>query len=260
VSPAACWFTRRTRRGSVTVFLTGDDPAQATKARELIEGGDLFVPTSVLLETEWVLRSGYGFAPERLVRALRNFAGLPGVTLEDPGLAARALDWAEQGSTSPTPPPRGCPGCTAFMSFDRRLGKAAAGVEECGWRRLSCPAAGRARRRAQRARQGRARDCRLNPSRTRRASRIPEPKVNGRRKLAPQIRRWSSGYSPRRDERGDKNTLRSSLHPVFGMHRDMVLRALHPSARPWGRQRGQADNIGRPSRLGSASTSRCRPA
>lgn len=114
-------------------FLTGDDPAQAAKARQLVEGGDIFVPTSVLLETEWVLRSGYGFAAGRLVRALRDFAGLPGVTLEDPGLAARALDWAEQGLDFADALHLGASqGCTAFLSFDRRLAKAAAGVVEVG--------------------------------------------------------------------------------------------------------------------------------
>src|SRR5690242_6524315 len=95
----------RRRRGGVRAidtnvvvrFLTGDDPGQAARARKLMEGGDLFVATSVLLETEWVLRSGYGFASERIVRVLRDFAGLPGVTLEDPLLVARALDWAAQG-------------------------------------------------------------------------------------------------------------------------------------------------------------------
>lgn len=73
----------------VVRFLTGDDPAQAARARRLIEAGEIFVATSVLLESEWVLRSGYGFATERIVPALREFAGLPGVTLEDPLLAAR---------------------------------------------------------------------------------------------------------------------------------------------------------------------------
>jgi predicted nucleic acid-binding protein len=108
-------------------FLTGDEPAQAAKARKLVEDGEIFVPTSVLLETEWVLRSGYGFATGPLVRALRAFAGLPGVTLEDPQLAARALDWAEQGLDFADALHLGAArDCTAFMSFDRKLAKATA--------------------------------------------------------------------------------------------------------------------------------------
>jgi predicted nucleic-acid-binding protein len=111
----------------VVRFLTGDDPAQAARARGLIEAGDIFVATSVLLETEWVLRSGYGLATERIVPAMRAFAGLAGVTLEDPQLAARALDWAEQGlDFADALHLVRAEGCSAFMSFDRKLAKAAA--------------------------------------------------------------------------------------------------------------------------------------
>jgi predicted nucleic-acid-binding protein len=112
-------------------FLTNDHPAQAAKARKLIGGGDIFVATTVLLESEWVLRSGYGFTSDRLVRALRDFAGLPGVTLEDPQLAARALDWAEQGLDFSDALHLGrAQGCTAFLSFDRKLAGAAARLSE----------------------------------------------------------------------------------------------------------------------------------
>jgi predicted nucleic-acid-binding protein len=115
----------------VVRFLAGDDPAQTASARQLIEGGDIFVSTSVLLETEWVLRRGYGFTAARLVRALRDFAGLPGVALEDPQLAARALDWAEQGLDFADALHLGAAqGCTAFLSFDRKLAKAAAGMSD----------------------------------------------------------------------------------------------------------------------------------
>lgn len=112
-------------------FLTGDDPAQGAKARRLIEAGDIFVATSVLLETEWVLRSGYGFETARIVQALRDFAGLPGVSLEDPLLAARALEWAGQGIDFADALHLGrAEGCEAFVSFDRRLAKAAARVAD----------------------------------------------------------------------------------------------------------------------------------
>lgn len=78
-------------------FLTKDDPEQYAKARALIEGGDIFVATTVLLEGEWVLRSGYGYARKDIISALRSFGGLPGVTLENPHATAQALEWAEAG-------------------------------------------------------------------------------------------------------------------------------------------------------------------
>ena len=40
---------------------------------------NVFVSTTVLLESEWVLRSAYGLAAKEIAMALRAFAGLPGV-------------------------------------------------------------------------------------------------------------------------------------------------------------------------------------
>lgn len=112
-------------------FLTGDEPGQAAKARALIEAGDIFVASSVLLEAEWVLRGGYGFDAGRIVEQLRAFAGLPGVAVEDPQLLARALDWAAQGLDFADALHLGrAQGCTAFLSFDRKLAKAAARLSD----------------------------------------------------------------------------------------------------------------------------------
>lgn len=63
----------------VVRFLTGDDPEQAGRVRALIDEGGVFVSAVVLLESDWVLRSAYGFAGGRVASALRVFAGLPGV-------------------------------------------------------------------------------------------------------------------------------------------------------------------------------------
>ena len=43
------------------MYLVGDDPGQAARARRLIDNKDVFVCTTVLLEIEWALRSVYGF-------------------------------------------------------------------------------------------------------------------------------------------------------------------------------------------------------
>lgn len=37
-------------------YLTGDDPAQVVKARAIIGREPVFVPGTVVLEVEWVLR------------------------------------------------------------------------------------------------------------------------------------------------------------------------------------------------------------
>jgi predicted nucleic-acid-binding protein len=115
----------------VVRFLTGDDAGQARKARALVSEGNLFVATSVLLESEWVLRSAYDFSAKQIVQAFRAFAGLPGITLEDPALIARALDWTEQGMDFADALHLGrVEGCSAFLSFDRKLARQAASLSD----------------------------------------------------------------------------------------------------------------------------------
>jgi predicted nucleic acid-binding protein len=107
-------------------YLTGDHPKQSVRARKLIDGEDVFVCTTVLLETEWVLRCVYDYAAVRLATALRAFAGLPHVTLEDAGAAAQALDWTEGGLDFADALHLAKAGeCQAFISFDQRFARAA---------------------------------------------------------------------------------------------------------------------------------------
>lgn len=78
-------------------FLVRDDAAQAETARKLIEAGAVFVPLTVCLETDWVLRSAYGFSRPEVAGALRAFAGLPGVEMEAAGRLVRALACSDAG-------------------------------------------------------------------------------------------------------------------------------------------------------------------
>jgi predicted nucleic-acid-binding protein len=111
----------------VVRFLTNDDKRQARAARDAIAGGDILIPTTVLLESEWVLRGAYGFTGADIVAAMRGLVGLPGVAAENPANLAQALDWMSRGMdfadalhlSSAT-------GCSAFLTFDHRLVKAAA--------------------------------------------------------------------------------------------------------------------------------------
>jgi predicted nucleic acid-binding protein len=112
-------------------YLTGDHPRQSAKARALIDGNDVFVCTTVLLETEWVLRSVYGHAPARLASALAAFAGLARVKLEDPAVIAKALDWMEKGMDfADALHLLKAEGCEAFLSFDQNFAKAANTLSE----------------------------------------------------------------------------------------------------------------------------------
>ncbi|MFN0192093.1 MAG: type II toxin-antitoxin system VapC family toxin [Aestuariivirga sp.] len=110
----------------VVRYLARDDPKQSRKARELIDRRPVFVATTVLLETEWVLRGVYKLGPQDAARALTAFAGLPNVNLEDAGLAAKALDWALQGMDfADALHLARAAACAAFLTFDRRFVAAA---------------------------------------------------------------------------------------------------------------------------------------
>jgi predicted nucleic acid-binding protein len=107
-------------------YLTGDHPRQSAKARAVIDGEDIFVSTTVMLETEWVLRSVYNFDSAQVCVALRGFAGLPRVSLEDPALVATALDRTAHGLDFADALHLGrAEDCDAFATFDRQLIRAA---------------------------------------------------------------------------------------------------------------------------------------
>ena len=57
--------------------LTGDDPAQAAKARRVIGQQPTVVTKAVMLEVEPLLRGGFDPAPEQVLPALRGLASLP---------------------------------------------------------------------------------------------------------------------------------------------------------------------------------------
>ena len=106
----------------VVRYLTGDHPRQAAKARAIIEGGDVFVGTTVLLESEWVLRSVYGYSGPEVAAALRAFAGLPEVSVESPANLAEALDRAENGMDFADALHLGAAArCESMLTFDRRF-------------------------------------------------------------------------------------------------------------------------------------------
>jgi predicted nucleic-acid-binding protein len=107
-------------------YLTNDDTGQAAQVRRLIAREQVFVPLTVLLETAWVLRAVYGFPATQIVAALRGFAGLTRVVVENASAAACALDWAERGldfadalHLAAARPHEG------LVSFDRALASAA---------------------------------------------------------------------------------------------------------------------------------------
>jgi predicted nucleic-acid-binding protein len=78
-------------------YLAADDAAQTKRAQALIDGGEVWLSLTVVLETERVLRSSYRFSPGEIVAAFRTLAGQPTVSVENPSALAGALRLCEAG-------------------------------------------------------------------------------------------------------------------------------------------------------------------
>jgi predicted nucleic-acid-binding protein len=106
----------------VVRYLARDDSAQTAHATRLLRSERILLLKTVLLESEWVLRSMYGFDRNTILGALRGLAGLPSVRVEDEAGVAQALSWFAAGMdfadalhlASATTANR-------FVTFDRRL-------------------------------------------------------------------------------------------------------------------------------------------
>ena len=113
-----------------------DDPSdpqalvQRPAARKIFEeAGALFVPVTVVLELEWVLRAFYGFSKAQFAKVVRHLAGLPHVTLDSAPIVLAALqdhsdglDFADALHLARATPARQWPASTIGSSRDARGG------------------------------------------------------------------------------------------------------------------------------------------
>ena len=107
-------------------FVVKDDPRQAEAARDLLANETTFISSTVLLETEWVLRSSYRFPKAGVLAALKAICALPGTVLDEPERVRTAIDWADGGMDfADAIHIAGAADCNAFVTFDRSLAKSA---------------------------------------------------------------------------------------------------------------------------------------
>jgi predicted nucleic-acid-binding protein len=112
-------------------FLVKDDDAQSARARDVLGGGAIFVPLTVVLECEWVLRSLYGFSRPAVIAALEAFCGAPGVAVGEAAAVKRALRLARQGlDFADALHLAQASQCEAFVTFDKRLARKAERLAE----------------------------------------------------------------------------------------------------------------------------------
>lgn len=103
-------------------YLTRDDERQARVARRLLEGSQIYVTKTVLLELEWVLRSLYDQSAADCHRLIAALAGARNVSVEDPDGVARALEWFGRGMDfADALHLAGSSPAESFSTFDRHL-------------------------------------------------------------------------------------------------------------------------------------------
>lgn len=103
-------------------FLTNDDPAQARRARRLVEQGEVLIPLTVLLEAEWVLRAAYGFELAQIHAAFIGLLGLPNLHMQAADRVQKALEWFAGGlDLADALHLVLADDATAFATFDQKL-------------------------------------------------------------------------------------------------------------------------------------------
>lgn len=109
----------------VVRFLTVDDPRQSEIAADCIRAG-LFIPHTVLIETEWVLRSVYRWTARRINAEMTDLLALQSVEVDQRDALYWALDrhrhgadWADMLHVIASG------GHNAFLTFETGMIKAA---------------------------------------------------------------------------------------------------------------------------------------
>jgi predicted nucleic-acid-binding protein len=101
-------------------LLIDDDPEQVAAVRSLVAAGPIWIASTVLLETAWVLHSFYGMEQNVIREALAKLPATTNVHIENEAsfmyslkLMADGVDIADAMHLAGTPPG------ASFASFDR---------------------------------------------------------------------------------------------------------------------------------------------
>jgi predicted nucleic-acid-binding protein len=78
-------------------LLVNDDPVQAAAAHQAMAAEPVFVPKTVVLELEWVLRSVYRRSSSAVAIAIEGLLAAEDISVEDAVAVKRALAWFKEG-------------------------------------------------------------------------------------------------------------------------------------------------------------------
>ncbi len=113
-------------------FLTRDDERRYKKAYAILKSKEIFIPDTVILETEWVLRYAYEFEPEDIYNAFTNLFGLKNIHLSNPSFIAQAIEWHKQGvDFSDALHLTHCQQYEKLYTFDKKFSSKANNLTQC---------------------------------------------------------------------------------------------------------------------------------
>ena len=109
----------------VVRLLLRDDPDQAALVDALVEQGELFIPYTVLIETEWVLRAAYRLGRARIAELLRALTLIDGIAFPDRAAVSWASDRHATGADFADMIHLIASDTASFLSFDRSIARSA---------------------------------------------------------------------------------------------------------------------------------------
>lgn len=116
----------------VVRFLVKDDPVQFERAEHLLGNNDIFIPDTVLLETEWVLRFAYGLERDAILSGFFMLLGMENVHVRDAIAVRQALDWfGDKTDFADAWHLALSQHCERFATFDEKLVKRVKGKGSC---------------------------------------------------------------------------------------------------------------------------------
>jgi predicted nucleic-acid-binding protein len=77
--------------------IVNDDAIQSARAVAFLSENEIFIPVTVMLELEWVLRSRYDFKPQVIAQAVIRITALNNVVVGERAAVLSAANRAAQG-------------------------------------------------------------------------------------------------------------------------------------------------------------------
>ena len=106
--------------------LVQDDAAQGRRAQDCLGAQPVYVPVTVILELEWVLRSRYGFSPKAIADAMEKLAILENAVIGEQAAVVAAARKLHQGWDFADALHHAlAAGCDDFATFDTNLARRA---------------------------------------------------------------------------------------------------------------------------------------